>query len=862
MGNAEKLRAVLIKQRKKVASAQLYTLLKHAADGISAPAAAVKPTGGAAAAAPAAAYGTQGPSAPSRAALLSKPTAAPGARPPISPALSTQHPEINLARNTGYQQAARLVPAGPSRQPPVAYSSGPTIGAPNTPQAEPPAIQQARANYRALQQQNRQKEWTPAEIQANEEAAARSRYADDPRMRGLALARLRGTLSTPAFQAATKLRPLNVRGTLSQAGQGLQALNSLFGASYRDLYDRMAGGNTEAGETASKLYNAAKSHWYGATHWRNPDAMGAALQRASEGIPETARGKLNELGQEHAALTTDPALAAQQQQYGVNPTQVFADKIKKLQSGVTQFTPAERAEMLQNAETYDSAKQDERELRSRDPLFHGAIENTLSDMGDTGWSLLLPGAAANNLRGASNLIKARGIPRGLFRPMAGYNAAARGSNVLDSLANLTAKTPGSSALQFADDYVFPFINEVATVDRNKGLNRLDTAIAKGVNNTPAINAASPAAPSIDTAQLAPLETSLGTPMAEVGQPAPFRLAANTGEIENQPILDAQGKPTGQTQPVYKMTMQGDDGKMFNTTLPVEAAAAAGLTPYLENKAKLPDINKLNQQAADTVSRNPRAADMKESLNTTGKAPPDTANIAAETLAGLGMDDKQIKALTDWWGEPGNMATALGIGASAIGLMMMFMGGQDGLMSWLMPALGITMTAGGLGTLGYQGTFGKTIQDSIQGAVNPAMKQLGGMAYDAGWMDKKQFWQQAAKHLTPEQLQKLQSNFNIVNKTIDDEVGKWPEFMQPMVRKISPTAESITDEQLLQQMQKIDPEAYKAYMEIPTEQGKADVRKHLRGLEELPLGQLEAASRAQTGDQFVPPSYGAQPVAYQ
>lgn len=856
MGNAEKLRAVLIKQRKKTASARLHALLKAADDPVPRPAAT---------------------SAPSRGALMAKPKSTPlaaaSAPKPTTATFASNPPNgvnINLVAPRG------RVNVPPVARPPVAIpGTAPTIGAPNTPRAEGPAIQQARSNYQAAQQRAMQQKLTPQQQQAKQEEAIRYRYDkiyQDPRMRDLALALNRGHITPEQFQEATRMRPMNVSGTLGSLGQGLEAANAAFGAGYRGLYDYMAGGGTEAGETAKKLRDSIGSHLYGMRTGRNPGAMAEATSIAAQGIPVEKRPEFDALTQMYAPLQSAGnfdqarALAA-----GLNPESIFRSGVQKLQSGSPQFTPQEKAEMLQRATTYDTAKADEREQQGRDPLFHGGTERVLSDMGDTGWSLAIPGANANAIRAFSNAGRARMLPRGFLTPFESLaQNLPKTRNVLDRLADLSGKTPGARALTYADDFGQLLGGSAAAAQTENAIQKIQdmagvTTPLQPPTDHPELAAAEQRA--LDQAMLErPERLSLPqTPEGarnfyeQPGQAAPFRMTANT--VENQPILDAQGKPTGRTQQVYKITRQGDSGKMITDTVPVVAADAAGITPYLSNRAELPDVGQLSQQSSELVSRHPRAADTKAALNTTGQAPPDTADTAAGMLEGQGKDKDQIQALMDWWGEPGNIATTLGVGASAIGLLMMFMGGQDGLMGWLMPALGITMAAGGLGTLGYQGMLGKTVQDTIKGVANPAMKQLGGIAYDAGWLDKNQFWGQAAKELEEEPLEKLKGSFNIVGRQIQEEVNKQPKFMQWIAKRFNqiPTVESISDEQILEGLKTQDPEAYKMFMEIPTAQAKADVLKHWRGIEELPLGQLQAASQAQTGNTFVPPSYGAQPV---
>jgi hypothetical protein len=870
MGNAEKLRAVLIKQRKKTASARLHALLKAADDPVPRPAAAT--------------------STPSRGALMAKPKITPPAAVAAPPPFASTTPPSGFNTNLVAPRGRVNVP--PVARPPIAIpGNAPTIGAPNTPRGEGPAVQQARSNYQAAQQRAMQQKLTPQQQQAKQEEAIRYRYDkiyQDSRMRDLALAMNRGHISPEQFQEATRMRPMNVSGTLGRLGQGLEAANAAFGAGYRGLYDYMAGGGTEAGETAKKLRDSIGSHLYGMRTGRNPGAMAEATTLAAQGIPLAKRHEFYALSNDYAANQKDTPSGYSQANMiaaGINPESVFRSGVQKLQSGSPQFTPQEKAEMLQRATTYDTAKADEREQQERDPLFHGGTEEVLSNMGDTGWTLAIPGANASSLRAVSNAGKAWMLPRGLLSPARSLSQnLPKTRNVLDRLADLTGKGPVARALSWADDFGIPIVDAAAAAQTANSVQKIQDMAGvmtplQPPTDHPELAAAEQRAlaaklRALEAEQLAldqkmlDRPERLSLPQTPEGarnfyeppeQAPPFRMTANT--VENQPILDAQGKPTGSTQQVYKITHQDDSGKMLTDTVPVVAADAAGITPYLSNKAELPDVEQLSQQSSELVSRHPLAADTKASLNITGQAPPNTADTAAGMLERQGKDKDQIQALMDWWGEPGNIATTLGVGASAIGLLMMFMGGQDGLMGWLMPALGITMAAGGLGTLGYQGMFGKNVQDTIKGVANPAMKQLGGIAYDAGWVDRNQFWGQAAKALEEEPLEKLKGSFNIVGRQLQEKVNKQPKFLRWAAEKLNqiPTVESISDAQILEGLKTQDPEAYKMFTEIPAAQAKADVLKHWRGIEELPLGQLQAASQAQTGNTPVPPSYGAQPV---
>lgn len=791
MGNAEKLRAVLIRQRKKTASARLYSMFKCAVGGtVPKPVTPQNPA--------AAAYGGVNASAPSRAGLMAKrPAALPAARPAT--------PQPGLAART----PVRVQPRAPIN------NNYPTIGAPGTPPPQLSPLQQAAAR--------------PRDPAADQQAALINKYRKDPTGLMLAKGLQRGDLTQQEFDAAIKQTPawktyemggptwspfygkripVPTRAVFA-AGQGMNALNSLFGGAYRELTNKAFGGGTEAGETARKMFNAAGLHAAAAVEGRDPVALQHAFQQMAPSVPEANRGKL-----------------------------------------------------LNIAETYGTAVQPERERRQQDPLFNAAIEDTAAGMADSAWTMATPGAARNIPGVVGSALKARGIPKIPFtaRKFSGGRVQATAPNSLQRLSQANASPGLAGAAQrisaYGDEVIAPTLRETSDLYSNPAL-----GVKRVTPKTPEEYAAlaGSAAPAAAPQEMPAVTLPDGRPISETGQSArPFRLSANS--VENQPILDAQGKPTGQTRQVYKVTVQDDQGEMQINDVPVEVADSIGLTPYLANKAEMPDMGKLNQQAAETVSRNPLAGDMKTSLNTTGQAPPETTDLANKSLKAQGIEDSQIKSLMDWWGEPGNMATALGIGASAIGLLMMFMGGQDGLMGWLLPALGVTMTAGGLGALGYQGTFGKDVQNAIQGVANPAMRQLGGIAYDAGWLDNNQFWGQAAKELSPELLQKLTGSFGSVNKKIDEEMNK--SLLNKAIGMVyRPTAESISDEQILEGLKAQDPEAYKAFMQIPSAKAKADIFKHWRGLEELPLGQLAAASQAQSGNTYVPPSYGAQPIEY-
>jgi hypothetical protein len=299
-----------------------------------------------------------------------------------------------------------------------------------------------------------------------------------------------------------------------------------------------------------------------------------------------------------------------------------------------------------------------------------------------------------------------------------------------------------------------------------------------------------------------------------------------------PVLGPDGKPvmnpdgTPQTEQSYSVNIPNPDGTNTAMNVPYNAARAAGLMPLfdqMQNGGAAPNINEIAQQSSSQLAKHPAAADMANSLNTTGKAPPGTGEQALKTLQQQGVPEPDANALSNWWGEPGNMATVLGLGATAVGLLMTFMGGQDGLMGWLMPALGIAGTVGGLGTLGYQGMFGEGVQNAVQGFAKPLMQQFGNMGYDSGLINQDQYWQSARSNLTPEQGAQVDQSFGAVDKNT-------PWYMRAY-NSLAP--ESLqwkpTDAQIVSGM---TPEQQAMYNQL-SEKGKAEALLHVRGEKALP-----------------------------
>jgi len=304
--------------------------------------------------------------------------------------------------------------------------------------------------------------------------------------------------------------------------------------------------------------------------------------------------------------------------------------------------------------------------------------------------------------------------------------------------------------------------------------------------------------------------------------------ATTARSESSPVLGPNGKPemnpdgTPKMQQVFKGSFTTPDGQTMEYEIPQEMARVAGALPYfdkLQRGEAVPPPDEIAQQSSDQISKHPAAADMANSLNNTGKAPPGTNEQALNKMQQQGIPEQDANALSNWWGEPGNMATVLGIGATAIGLLMTFMGGQDGLMGWLMPALGIAGTVGGLGTLGYQGMFGEGVQNAIQGFANPLMQQFGNMGYDAGLINQDQYWQGARNALTPEEQGQMAQAFGTANEKTPWYLKAW-NSVAPEAMSVDPIRAGMTTKQ-------------RAKFDALPEKAKADIRAHAYGTKALP-----------------------------
>jgi hypothetical protein len=690
MGNAEKLRAVLMKQRKKQASARLRTLLKQA-DG-EAPKPPVPPN-------------LTGPSsAPSRSSLMrGRPAAVQAPKPAATPNSATGGFQLNTNPSARYGLPSPV-------QRPVAVTAGPTIGAPNAPRMSPAAsrLQQAAAQPP-----------TQADTARNSQLAKNleSRYIS-PTSRMIFSARDKGLLTDPEYQAAM-YRRTGIPGAFYSVEQGLKAMNSLWGAGYRAPF-------SESLQTAKNLGNAAGMHAMGAVEGRDPAAVALVMRRLAQGIPADKRLDLQNIAAANAQYTADTGLPP------VFKTEDVARAMQDLVPGA-QLTPEDRQRLFDRAQTYESARADELQQMHADPLIDVRMrmpwhqtdttaDQLVSGMADSGWSMAaIPGTSRFVTGAVGNAIKARGVPNALVS-----SAGALAPNVLQQLAAAGAPTKAIMPLSMGTD-----LTEMGA----QNMRRTQPALG--------ITANEPNTPEYYELKADELARKAQSPAVK---------------LTSKPVVGADGTP--QTQQHYEVGIPAADGSSPTQQVPANAANAAGLGQVLEaaaaGKGNLPDQKQVTEGAATTVTTSPMRDPISKSLAETGKAPEETATLAAKNLAAQGKNEDEIKSLTEWWGEPGNIATTLGIGASAVGLLMMFFGGQDGLMGWLMPALGLTMAAGGLGTLGYQGTFGKDIQNALQGAINPALPGLAASAHDIGFIPDETYNKMVLQNMTPEDIAALKA----------------------------------------------------------------------------------------------------------
>lgn len=315
-----------------------------------------------------------------------------------------------------------------------------------------------------------------------------------------------------------------------------------------------------------------------------------------------------------------------------------------------------------------------------------------------------------------------------------------------------------------------------------------------------------------------------------------------------PVLGPDGKPvmnpdgTPKTEQSFSVNIPNPDGTNTEHPVPYDAARAAGLMPLFEqmqNGGAAPDVSEIAQNAGSQISKHPAAADMASSLSTTGQAPPGTTDQALKNMQQAGIPEQDANALSKWWGEPGNMATVLGLGATAVGLLMTFMGGQDGLMGWLLPALGIASTVGGLGTLGYQGMFGEGVQNALQGFVNPLMQQFGGMGHDAGLVNDETYHNMMLQNMTPEQRQKARESFG---------QGRFMYIPLP-------------EETIRANMkQRMSPEDYAAFSRLSNKKQQEYIQ-HMQGIKRMSFENAQTASQEHRGDNFVQPAEGPQVTTY-
>ena len=786
MGNAEKLRAVLMKQRKKQASARLRTLLKQA-DG-EAPKPPVPPN-------------LTGPSsAPSRGSLM---RGRPAAVQPPAPPAAPRNPLLPMD-GFGFSTNPKpsWMPAPINR--PVSVTDGPTIGAPNTPRMSPAAsrLQQAAAQPP-----------TQADIARNAELANQREAArTDGMTQFIRQQRDRGVLTEPEYEAAIAKRPGFFRGI----EQRLRALNSLWGAAYRYPW-------SESRDTANRLYNAANMHAYAASSGRDPAAVGLVMQRAAAGLRADDRLILQDINQQYG----DPEL-----------TRRLAQEMQKRVPGGP-LSEDVRRNLLETAETYDSALRDE-DLRSQQhPLikvFDTPIDPYLARMGDQGWSMLLPPGSGKLIsRAFGNAAKAKGVPNALFSSP---------KPVAPNLLQRYAATPSNQIARAYQPFALPLEGFETAVQNN--MQRIQPAlnITESDLKTPEY-ASTPEYYGLKADELAlrPQQFAEFAPLLGVNSPGMHNakfpqsvVSKYSINLTAQPLNGPGGKPvlnpdgTPQMQLFYELNIPSADGSSPTQRISAAAIDAADLSAPLNAAASgqgaLPDQKQVSNDAATTVTTSPMRAPISKSLAETGKAPQETAAIAEKNLADQGKTEDQIKSLTEWWGEPGNIATALGVSAAAVGLLMMFFGGQDGLMGWLMPALGLTMAAGGLGTLGYQGTFGKDIQNALQGAINPALPSLAASAHDTGFIPDETYNKMVLQNMSPEDLAALQraqgtatyGNALTQRMRINEDADHnnsitrgWNALTDVAGDTVNAVAPEVSDDMIMQQLQQQDPALYARIM---------------------------------------------------
>lgn len=761
MGNAEKLRSVLMKQRKKQASARLRTLLKQA-DG-EAPKPPVPPN-------------LTGPSsAPSRGSLM---RGRPAAVQPPAPPAAPRNPLLPMD-GFGFSTNPKpsWMPAPINR--PVSVTDGPTIGAPNTPRMSPAAsrLQQAAAQPP-----------TQADIARNSQLAKNleSRYIS-PTSRMIFSARDKGLLTDPEYQAAM-YRRTGRPGAFYSAEQAMQTIKSLWGAGRRAPF-------SESLQTAKNLSNAVGMHAMGAVEGRDPAAVALVMRRLAQGIPADKRLDLQNIAAANAQYTADT---------GLPPIFKTEDIARAMQESVpgAQLTPEDRQRLFDRAQTYESARADELQQMHADPLIDvrirmpwhqtdTTVDQLVSGMADQGWSMAaIPGTSRFAAGAVGNAIKARGVPNALVS-----SAGALAPNLLQQLGAAGA-TPAVMPLSMASDFM-----EIGGQNIRRGQPAL--GITENEPNTPEY-----------------YELKADELARKAQSPAV--------KLTSKPVVGADGTP--QTQQHYEVGIPAADGSSPTQQVPANAANAAGLGQVLEaaaaGKGNLPDQKQVTEGAATTVTTSPMRDPISKSLAETGKAPEETATLAAKNLAAQGKNEDEIKSLTEWWGEPGNIATTLGIGASAVGLLMMFFGGQDGLMGWLMPALGLTMAAGGLGTLGYQGTFGKDIQNALQGAINPALPGLAASAHDIGFIPDETYNKMVLQNMTPEDIAALKAAKGIatVNNAViqkarikedadhNNWITKgWNSLVDATGRVVDAAPLEVSDEVIMQQLQQQNPALYDKIM---------------------------------------------------
>ena len=779
MGNAEKLRAVLVKQRKKTAAARLQSLLlkkantqqhllnklvKLAFDG----------------------------TAPSRSALLNKPAPKPAlAQPPVSPkppALSPR-PAAAAPKPTGVQQPGQSYPIGTygasvapkspanaSTPGAIPYGRGPN---PATGINRPPVgyvrpedpIPAGYMPYSPNRDPNLTAESTGGSWYGygfTQPPAPTDRYGNEIPMPGRTQDRMR----IPDVQSPSPF--VTPRGT-PKTNEQLVAENA----------------------------SPANGMQY------SPDQL-AALQRAGVISPEqaTAAASLPNPVRRVANLQTNIIQSGMNALTGV-PTMLagspeFAQQMRDLQAATAY--DAAGAAMGFNPAAQINVNRAVQQATSGTPLTPDMLYEGFSPAG-TGYGMQTKSEAQQPV--VENLNKAlpyAGDTFALGQQIAPYAIpATSGLKLLSAAGSALPLAAGGS-------------ENAAELAQSNAAAQFGAAGAK--ENAREVKGLLGRQDARVTTTQAQVKDQNGRPVVDprTGQPV----------MEQQFVLESKNPYTGEPEP---------------TTVPFEIARAAGIVPMLQEAAagniSVQDAaSQISTDAANLIAKNPRAATLADWVNKTGKAPPETTDLANKTLQDQGKTKEEAQSLMDWWGEPGNMATALGIGASAIGLMMMFMGGQDGLMGWLLPALGVTMAAGGLGTLGYQGAFGKDIQNTIQGMANPLMQQLGGIGYDAGFINRDQFWNPVLQKLTPAQRAQLESAHGAVNRNT------------PGYKKLLDYAlgGKVSDEQIIANL---PPEQRALFDQLPSDSAKADVIQHLRG--EAPLPGMKPFQQPATGPQLTDPT---------